>query len=238
MMDAAAAARLLKQAKIIDLSQTLEEHMPHFPSHTKFFHNLWSSYAYGERSLSYALGMHEHHGTHVDAPAHFIGPEKPEAHVTVDQVQPDALIGRGARLDCRQFREGQSVPAAFIENWEASRGAIEKGDIVLFNFGWDSRWALRPHYGPYVNDWPAVGMDAARLLIEKGVAAIGVDTLSPDSHSALAGSPVHPVLLEKQVLIVENLCRLDQLPDFFLFAALPLKIRDGSGSPIRAVAFC
>lgn len=238
MMDAAAAARLLKQAKIIDLSQTLEEHMPHFPSHSKFFHNLWSSYAFGDRSLSYNLALHEHHGTHVDAPAHFIGPSNPEAHVTVDQVPLGALIGRGARLDCRQFREGQSVSAAFIESWEKSHGAIEPGDIVLFNFGWDSRWALRPHYAPYVADWPDVALDAAEALVKKRVAAIGVDTLSPDSHNALSGKPVHPVLLGNQVLIVENLCRLDQLPDFFLFAALPLKIREGSGSPVRAVAFC
>jgi kynurenine formamidase len=52
----------------------------------------------------------------------------------------------------------------------------------------------------------------------------------------LAGKPIHPVVLEKQVLIIENLTNLDQLPDFFLFLALPLKIRGGSGSPLRAVA--
>ena len=43
------------------------------------------------------------------------------------------------------------------------------------------------------------------------------------------------MVLEKQVLIIENLCNLEQLPGFFLFLALPLKIRGGSGSPIRAV---
>ena len=67
-------------------------------------------------------------------------------------------------------------------------------------------------------------------------AALGVDTLSPDPPEALRTRPIHPVVLEKQVLIIENLCNLDQLPDFFLFLALPLKIREGSGSPIRAVA--
>jgi len=79
-------------------------------------------------------------------------------------------------------------------------------------------------------------MDAAEYLVEKSVAALGVDTLSPDPPEALRTKPVHPVVLEKQVLIIENLCNLGQLPDFFFFLALPLKIRGGSGSPVRAVA--
>lgn len=49
--------------------------------------------------------------------------------------------------------------------------------------------------------------------------------------------PHWPFVLEKQVLIIENLTNLDQLPDFFLFVALSLKIAGGSGSPVRAVAF-
>jgi kynurenine formamidase len=83
-----------------------------------------------------------------------------------------------------------------------------------------------------------VGRDAAEYLIEKSVAALGVDTLSPDPPAALAKDPIHPLVLEKGVLIIENLANLEQLPDFFLFVALPLKIRQGSGSPIRAVALC
>ncbi len=79
-------------------------------------------------------------------------------------------------------------------------------------------------------------MDAAEHLISRSVAALGVDTLSPDPPAALASKPIHPVVLERQVLIIENLTNLEQLPDFFLFLAFPLKIRGGSGSPIRAVA--
>jgi kynurenine formamidase len=79
-------------------------------------------------------------------------------------------------------------------------------------------------------------MGAAEYLISKSVSAIGVDTLSPDPPEALRTNPIHPVLLEKRLLIIENLTNLRELPDFFLFMALPLKIRAGSGSPIRAVA--
>jgi len=81
-----------------------------------------------------------------------------------------------------------------------------------------------------------VSREAAEYLVDKAVAALGVDTLSPDPPAALAKNPIHPLVLEKQVLIIENLSNLEQLPDFCLFLALPLKIRGGSGSPIRAVA--
>jgi kynurenine formamidase len=64
---------------------------------------------------------------------------------------------------------------------------------------------------------------------------MGMDTLSPDPPEALRTNPIHPVMLEKRLLIIENLTNLRELPDFFAFLALPLKIRAGSGSPFRAV---
>ena len=226
----------LRNSRLIDLSQPLEEHMPHYPAHSKFFHNLWGSYWHGDRSLTYQLVMNEHHGTHVDAPAHFISDAKPETHVTIENVPLNRLIGRGARLDCRGLHEGDYVSASFVVEWEAAHGALEGGDIVLFNFGWSAYWGLRPHYGRYVDDWPGVGTEAGEYLLGKSIAALGVDTLSPDPPQALRTNPLHPFVLHKQVLIIENLCNLELLPDFFLFLALPLKIRGGSASPIRAVA--
>ncbi len=236
MSDVAALLAELRNRRVVDLSHTLEEHMPHFPSHAMFFHNLWSSYERGGRSLHYLLVMHEHNGTHVDAPIHFLKNAKPEAHVTVERVPLGQLMGRGVRVDCRGTQAGESVTENQIREWEKRHGALEAGDIVLFDFGWAAHWALRPNNQHYIQDWPGVSMDAAEYVLSKRVAAIGVDTLSPDPPQALSTRPIHPVVLEKQVLIIENLCNLDQLPDFFLFLAFPLKIREGSGSPIRAVA--
>jgi kynurenine formamidase len=236
MLDIANLSQALRQARVIDLSQTLEEHIPNYPTHSKFFHDLWGSYWHGGRSLTYQIIMNEHNGTHVDAPAHFISDAKPDAHVTIERVPVARLVGRGVRLDCREFKEGDSVSKTFLTDWEATHGALKANDIVLFNFGWSAHWGLRPHEKRYVEDWPGVSMEAANYLIEKSVAALGVDTLSPDPPAALAKGPIHPVVLEKQVLIIENLSNLEQLPDFFLFLAFPLKIKGGSGSPIRAVA--
>jgi kynurenine formamidase len=180
--------------------------------------------------------MHEHNGTHVDAPAHFISEAKPQAHVTIDQVPVNYLMGRGVHLDCRACKEADYLSKKQITDWESRHGAIAQGDIVLFDFGWSARWGLRPHDQPYVEEWPGVSMEAAEYLISKAVAAIGVDTLSPDPPEALRTNPIHPVVLEKHLLIIENLTNLGELPDFFLFLAFPLKIRAGSGSPVRAVA--
>ncbi len=235
-MDLPQLCQALRQAKLIDLSQPLEEHMPNFPTHSKFYHNLWGSYWHGDRALHYQLVMSEHNGTHVDAPAHFISDAKPQAHVTIDRVPLERLIGRGAKLDCRKFGAGDSVPKDFIANWERNHGALAAGDVVLFDFGWSAHWGLRPNNQRYLADWPGVSLEAAEYLVSKPIAALGVDTLSPDPPATLQKNLIHPVVLEKQVLIVENLCNLEQLPDFFLFMALPLKIRAGSGSPIRAVA--
>jgi kynurenine formamidase len=236
MPDLSAMLGSLRAARLIDLSHTLEEHMPCYPTHSKYFHDLWGSYWHGGRSLNYQLVMNEHNGTHVDAPAHFISDAKPHAHVTIENVPLDRLIGRGVRLVCRECKEGDYVSRAFVAEWEQKHGALQAGDIVIFDFGWAGRWALRPDDQAYVADWPGVSLEAAEYLLEKQVAALGVDTLSPDPPAALVSRPVHPVVLEKQTLIIENLCNLDALPDFFLFLALPLKIRGGSGSPIRAVA--
>ncbi len=235
MIDLPQWVQTLQNARVIDLTQTLEEIMPHYPTHSKFYHTLWNSYWHGDRSLTYQLIVNEHNGTHVDAPAHFISDAKPEAHVTIDRVPLTRLCGRGVHLNCRQFRAGENVSRAFVTAWESSHGALQAGDIVLFDFGWADYWALRPRSERYLTNWPGVGLDTAEYLIGKAVAALGVDTLSPDNPQALAGHPIHPIVLEKQVLIVENLCRLGELPDFFLFLALPLKIRDGSGSPVRAI---
>jgi kynurenine formamidase len=236
MVNTSAWLDALRSFRVVDLSQTLEEHAPHYPTHSKFYHNLWSSYWHGDRSLTYQVTMNEHSGTHVDAPAHFISDEKPAAHVTIDRVPVNQLIGRGVRIDCQNIPAGENVAEAALAGWEADHGIIAAADIVLFNFGWSSRWALRPRHESYITDWPGIAMSAAEYLIRKQVAAIGVDTLSPDAPAALRSDPIHPRLLEKQILIVENLCNLDQLPDFFVFVALPLKIGAGSGSPVRAVA--
>jgi kynurenine formamidase len=227
----------LMRAEIIDLSQTLEERMPGSPNHAKFFQQVWGSYDLGDRSLNMQLSMSDHSGTHVDAPAHFIGSSSPEAHVTIDQIPASRFLGRGCKINCQSFREGDYVSRNVLTDWERQHGELRGGDIVLFDFGWASRWGLRPDSARYLQDFPGVGMDAAEYLVQKRVNGFGVDTLSPDPPEAHRRKrAIHPFVLEHQLLIFENLTNLADLPNFFVFLGFPLKIRGGSGSPLRAVA--
>lgn len=229
--------KLLMRAKIVDLSQTLEERMPGSPNHARFFQQVWGSYDLGDRSLNMQLCMSDHSGTHVDAPAHFINSSSPEARVFIDQIPAVRFLSRGCKIDCRDCREGNYVSRSSLAEWERQHSEFRPGDVVLFDFGWASRWALRPDSARYLHNFPGVGMDAAEYLVQKRVNGFGVDTLSPDPPEAHRQKrAIHPFVLEHQLLIFENLTNLVDLPDFFVFLGFPLKIRGGSGSPLRAIA--
>lgn len=228
-------AHLLADYDAIDLSQTLEEGMPSFPTHSRYYHELWESYWHGDVAVAYQVIMNEHSGTHVDAPAHFIRDGHP-AHVWIDEMPVTALLGRAATIDVTDVAPRALFGPEVLDRFEAEHGPIHPGDIVLFRTGWSEKWKVRPDSGPYVRDWPGLNRTLAEELRARRVAAVGSDSMSPD-RDGTEDYPVHYVLLPERAMILENLTNLDRLPAFSLFVALPLKIKGGSGSPVRAVAF-
>jgi kynurenine formamidase len=223
----------LEAFEIVDLSHTLEEGIPAWPTHARFGQTLYESYELGDVALHYGLTMSEHTGTHMDAPLHFI-PEGP-AHYGVDEIPLDRLVGRAATIEATDLEPGALLGADRIESWEQKHGPIEARDRVLFRYGWDERWAAGPEGRAFLEDWPGLGGDAAEYLVERGVSLVGCDTLAIDAAGSVE-NPAHHALLGSEVYILENLKNLDRLPGLCLVAALPLKIRSGSGSPVRAVA--
>ena len=126
---------------------------------------------------------------------------------------------------------------------ERMYGEIRPGDCVLFRFGWSARW---PDTRAYLGDdtpgdasnlhFPGIAEDAARLLVERGVAMVGLDTASLD-HGPSRDFIAHQVLNGANVPGLENLANLDLLPRTGAWiVALPMKIRGGSGGPCRVVA--
>ena len=217
----------------VDLSHTLEEDIPAWPTHARFGRTLYEDYAAGDVARHYGLTISEHTGTHMDAPLHFI-PDGP-THYGTDKIPLDRLMGRAATVPVTDLGPGDLLTADRVRAWEGEHGPIEAGDKVLLRYGWDQRWATGPEGRRFLEDWPGLSGEAAEYLVEKGVYLVGCDTMAVDAGGTQE-NPAHHALLGNEVYVVENLKDLDRLPPFCLFMAFPLKIRDGSGSPVRAVA--
>lgn len=170
-----------------------------------------------------SLHLGSHTGTHVDAPAHTVAAGRTMDLVTLEELVGDALLIRVPGLGDR-----------------ATIGVADLGElpdrvpsIVVVDTGWARHFgterALRH---------PALGVDTARLLVERGMHVLGVDTLSPDPTDAAGTTefPVHEVVLGGDGLIVENLTGLDGLPPRVRIGVFPLRLA-GDGAPARAVAF-
>jgi kynurenine formamidase len=165
--------------EVVDLSHTLKEGTPAYPTHARFGMTLYESYEYGDAALHYGLTMGEHTGTHVDAPLHFI-PEGP-AHYGVDDIPLERLMVRAATIETTGLGAGGLLLAERIEAWEAEHGPIEAGDGVLVRYGWDRRWANGPEGRRFLEDWPGLSSEAAEYLVGKRVSLVGCDTLAVDA---------------------------------------------------------
>ena len=186
----------------------------------------------------------EHGGTHLDAPIHFAAGKH-----TADAIPLEKTIGPAVVIDVSAKaladRDYQVMPLDFQE-WEGKNGALPKGVIVLIHTGYGKFWPDREKYmgtaerGPDAVaklHFPGLHPEAAAWLVrERDINAIGLDTPSIDyGQSKLFRS--HVILFEKNIPAFENVANLDRLPATgALVVALPMKIKGGSGGPLRIVA--
>jgi len=186
----------------------------------------------------------EHGGTHIDAPIHFHADRW-----TVDEIPLDRLVGPAVLVDvsnrCAKDPDHRVLVSDF-EAWEKQHGRIPAASIVLIRTGFGRFWPDRKAYlgtdergAPAVAKlhFPGLHPDAARWLIaERQIRAVGLDTASID-HGPSKDFETHRALFEKNVPAFENLAGLEELPATgFTVVALPIKIRGGSGGPLRAIA--
>ena len=240
-----ASAVDLSQYRLLDLTHAYNEHTLYWPTSTKKFE--LTSTAHGETDGGYFyssndLSSPEHGGTHLDAPIHFAA-----AGWANDQIPLSQLIAPGVVIDVstqaasdRNYR----LTVADVLAFEQAHGEIAPGTIVLLRTDWDQYW---PDAKAYLGDdtpgdasqlsFPSYGAEATRLLVEqRQVAVLGVDTASLD-YGQSTDFMVHRIAAAQNVLGLENLKSLAQLPptNFTVFA-LPMKITNGSGGPARVVA--
>jgi len=231
--------RLLGAMKKVDLTPMLENDMPRFPTHPPLVINPTIHHAH-DGYYCQSIFMAEHTGAHVDAPFHIHADKQGQ---TIEKAPVDSLIGRAVRIDLSDMNLGPGEFASakdFMDRETKQGAAIQKGDIVVVNFGWLKKtWSI-PNWKQYACNCPGLDESVAHYLMDKGIKALGADTIAVGTaikDSVLAFCHIHALVLRSGVYLMECLVNLELLPPEFLFVALPLKIKDGSGSPIRALAY-
>jgi kynurenine formamidase len=255
--------RLTSTARMFDLAQPWFVGMPHHPSHPPFLFSLNKKHGDytgpgGVSSASEAIALGGHVGTHIDALCHFscggsLHGGKPAAEIqsyasgigalTIDTVLP--IARRGVLLDIAGLERAPALPVDLeitpdlLERAASEHGvSIQRGDVVLLRTGWARFWEDAPRFISEVRG-PGPAIDGARWLSSRGVFAAGSDTVAFEKVPDPA-MPVHVhLLVESGIHIIECL-NLEELAAAavyeFLFVASPLKIRGGTGSPMRPFA--
>ena len=194
---------------------------------------------------AYSFTTAEHGGTHIDAPVHFA-----QGKASVDEIPLNRLIGPAAVVDVTgpaSADRNYQVRLEDLLRWEEAHGRLPDGAIVLLRTDFAHYWpdaarylgtAERGESGAANLHFPGLHPDAAAWLVsERQVASVGIDTASIDhGQSRLFGS--HVTLMKADVPAFENVANLDRLPARgALVIALPVKIKGGSGGPLRIVAW-
>lgn len=258
--------KLLKHARTYDLAQSYYVGMPHYPTHPPFLFSLTKKHgdlvSDGVSSAADSIAFGGHVGTHIDALCHFSQHGKMHGGVdarekqsysnglnslSVDTMAP--ILRRGVLLDVARRLGVEALPVDFtitpehLENTARDfHISVEPGDVVLIRTGWARYFAEGSRYitggSGSQPAGPGSGIEGAKWLSERRIFAAGSDTVS--FERVPSAMPVHVHLLVEsgihiiEVLNLEELAK-DQVWEF-LFIAAPLKIRGGTGSPIRPVA--
>jgi kynurenine formamidase len=211
--------------KPIDLTLTISRSIPNFPGSPKPQFILWSDIKNDGYNLE-LLFFSSHTGTHIDAPYHFI-----KNGLKIHQIPLDRLMGKAILIKLEKTKN-ESITKLDIILFEKKNGKIPNNSTIFFFTGWQKN--LSKNY--YFTENPGLAISAAKYLALKKINLVGIDSPSIDLGKDESYN-VHNILSKNNILIVENLSNLSKiLSKEFNFTILPLKIKDATGSPVRAVA--
>ena len=187
----------------------------------------------------------EHTGTHFDAPAHWVtGKDYPQN--TVDTIDPTVFIGPACVIDASRevaANADWTMDVPFIEAWEKRYGQIPAGAWVLFRTDWSKRITDPASYVNMREDGahtPGPTQAAVEYLVSRSVRGFGVETINTDAGQSYAWPvpyPCHTLMHGANRYGLQCLTNLDQLPPTgAVVVSAPLKIKGGSGSPLRVLA--
>ena len=210
--------------KPIDLTLTISESIPTFPGSPKPQFISWSSIKDDGYNLE-LLFLSSHTGTHLDAPYHFV-----KNGLKIHQIPLGRLVGKAILI---KLKKTNNIPItkSDITTFEKKNGIIPNNSSVFFYTGWQKNLKK----DNYFTENPGLGVSAAEYLSSKKINLVGIDSPSIDLGKDQSFS-VHHILSKNNILIVENLTNLNKIPKEFNFTILPLKLKDATGSPVRAIA--
>lgn len=237
-------AYAIDEHKIVDLTYAFSAETMHWPTAKPFQLEKVSEgrTAGGYWYSSYNYGGSEHVGTHLDAPFHFA-----EGKWTTERIPLGRTIGPGAVIDVSEKAAKNAdyrVGVDDIRSWEKRHGRLPGAAIVLIRTGWGKYWGDRSRYfgtdqpGNVLDlHFPGVSQQAAEFLVkQRSVKAVGIDTPSID-HGPSRDFPTHQVFGGANVPVFENVAALERLPaKGATIFAVPMKIKGGSGAPLRIFA--
>lgn len=232
--------------EIVDLSYPFDENTVYWVTAKDFERETVAEgmTAGGYYYSAYNYAGAEHGGTHIDSPIHFA-----EGRLTVDKIPFERLVGEGVKVDVSGKAAADRdylVSVADLEAWEKRNGEIPSGAIVLLQTGFGKLYPDKEKYlgtaargENAVKDlhFPGLHPDAAKWLVEnRKVGAVGIDTASIDRGQSQKFES-HVALMTNDVPAFENVAYLDKVPETgFRVIALPMKIKGGSGAPLRIIA--
>ena len=212
--------------KILDLTLTISDKIPAFPGSPHPHFIPWEKIKDDGYNLE-LLFLSTHTGTHLDAPHHFL-----EKGAKIHEISLKKLVTEAVLIQSRK-KGGESITKADVQKFEKKYGKIEGFSSVIFSTGWQRN--LQKKY--YFTKNPGLSVSAAKYLVSKKISLVGIDSPSIDLGTDIKFS-VHQIFAKKGMLIVENLANLDKIKSTkFYLVVLPLKLKNATGSPVRAVAF-
>jgi kynurenine formamidase len=239
---------VLAMGNWIDLSYDFSDKTLYWPNNptgfkldTQFNGTTPGGYYYS----SNAFHAPEHGGTHIDAPVHFA-----KGNWSVDEIPLQQLLGEAVVIDVSANVNNNAdyqVTVADVEAWEKQNGRIPDNAILLFKTGWGkyypdaSKYLGTPEKGQEAVarlHFPAVHPDLAAWLIKnRKIKALGIDTPSVD-YGQSKDFKTHQILYAENILGFENIANMDKLPATGAYIiALPMKIKSGTGGPLRIIAW-
>ncbi len=230
----------------IDLTYEFSDETIYWPT-SEPFHLDTVAVGYMEAGFyyeSYQVATAEHGGTHLDAPVHFS-----EGKQSTEVIPLDRLIGPASVVDVSTkalANPDYLITTKDLTDWEAVHGELAPGTILLVRTGFGQYWAIAEQYlgtalrgteGVANLHFPGLHPDAAKWLVEnRAIDAFGIDTASID-YGQSTTYDTHQTLFADNIPAFENVANMDQLPAVGAYVvALPMKIKNGSGGPLRIVA--